>query len=57
MSDCANAMTNHNSDPNFCNRAKMVMYAAKLAESGETELLSGIQIYDVGLHTFNLYDP
>ena len=41
-----NAILNHNSDPNFCGRAKMVRYGAKLAESGETDLLSAIQIYD-----------
>lgn len=46
LSDCANAMKNHGSDPKWCGRAKMVKYGADLAESGETDLLSGIQIYD-----------
>ena len=44
--DHGNAIENHNSDPNFCGRAKMVRYGAQLAESGETDLLSAIQIYD-----------
>lgn len=46
LSDCGNAVKNHDSDPNFCGRAKMVRYAARLAESGETDLLSAIQVYD-----------
>lgn len=46
LSDCSDALENHGGDAKFCGRAKMVRYGAQLAESGETDLLSGIQVYD-----------
>ena len=46
LSDCADAMNNHDGDPKYCGRAKIVRYGAQLAESGDTDLLSGIQVYD-----------
>ena len=46
LSDCSDAMTNHGGDPKYCGRAKMVRYGAQLADSGESDLLSGIQVYE-----------